>query len=513
MNEPELCRAVLDLLDGPSLLVAGPGHQDPARILIVNRAFTDATGYDAGEVVAQPASWLDRLVDGSFAARVRSAVEQHQPYAGETRIRPRAGADIPVECRISPIGDTPNGPLCYFLQARDLTDRKQLEEQLWRAQRLSAIAQLTRGIAHEFNNTLQSIRGYTGLLVEGLAAEDLRRADARAVEDAATRVMTLIHQLLAFSVPRPRELREVDLNAIVEDLEQMLARVIGEQIEFRTDLDPSLGLVRADPGEVQQILINLVVNARDAMPEGGVLTITTENTYPESVTPGGYIGTGSGAQVLLSVSDTGIGMPSAVRARMFDPFFTTKRPGQGTGLGLATVHGLVKQMGGYVWVQSTEGEGTTVRVYLPYLRRPAESPAPPPPPTTPSAVPGGTETILVVEDEPSVRVYAARVLRAYGYHVLPAATAEEAEEIAARQGVIHLLLTDVVLPGTSGPVLAQRLQARFHHLPVVYSSGYQPDDLTTGTASRHHLLLKPFTAEELALVIRQALDQPRPPGP
>jgi len=380
------------------------------------------------------------------------------------------------------------------------------EEQLRHAQKMEAVGRLAGGVAHDFNNLLTAIIGYTDLVAERLPDKDPTARDVREIRRAADRATALTRQLLAFSRRQFLNPTVLDVNDTVSGLLQMLPRLIGEHIETTTRLWPALGLVKADAAQIEQIVMNIVLNARDAMPTGGHLTIETANVEltedrarAETLTvpPGDY--------VMLSISDTGTGMDAATRARAFEPFFTTKAKGKGTGLGLATVYGIVEQTGGGIALDTAPGRGTTVRVYLPVTTAVLE-------PERPAVVPiatEGTETLLLVEDNAAVRELSARALRRRGYTVYEAGNADEAIEWASRSLVKpHLLVTDVVMPGLSGPNLAARLMHQNPQMRVLYMSGYS-DDATTvhGTFwGGVPLLQKPFTPAQLAERVRMTLD-------
>jgi nitrogen-specific signal transduction histidine kinase len=387
----------------------------------------------------------------------------------------------------------------------DITEHRLLENQLRQAQKMEAIGRLAGGVAHDFNNLLTAIFGYVDLLREDLPEGSSARQDTEEIRKAAERAAALTRQLLAFSRQQVLEAVIVNVNDLVEEFDKMLRRLIGEDVELRAALAPDLANVRADPGQLQQVLMNLVVNARDAMPTGGKLLIETANAdlteeYAElhqPVIPGAY--------VMLAVSDTGVGMDADTRARIFEPFFTTKEKGRGTGLGLSTVYGIVKQSGGYIWVYSEPGHGTTFKVYLPRVDAPAHPVAQP----REARTLAGTETILLAEDDEMLRPLAKGLLRKLGYIVLEAPSAEEALGAAAgHDGPIHLLVADVVMPGASGRELARRLAASRPETKVLYVSGYTDDAIV-----RHGLLdpglaflQKPFTPDTLARKVREVLD-------
>ena len=393
---------------------------------------------------------------------------------------------------------------------RDITGRRQLEDQFRQSQKMEAVGRLSGGIAHDFNNLLGLIIGYAEILQEQIGPDEAQRTSVEEILHAGRRAAALTRQLLAFSRQQVLEPKVLDLNAVIVDVKKMLDRMIGEDVQMTTRLEPNLSHIKTDQGQIEQVLMNLAVNARDAMPRGGKLVIETQNTeiddaftrrYPYPVKTGPY--------VLLTVSDSGTGMDAATQARVFEPFFTTKEKGKGTGLGLSTVYGVVKQSGGYIDIQSEIGVGTTFRIYLPRVEAAVE--------TTASAAPAGgakdsqqgAETILVVEDEEALRKLARNILAAYGYTVLEAEDGADALEISKRfRGTIHLMLTDVIMPGLNGPGLAQQMIQERPELKVVYMSGY------TGQVFNKDAVLnpgsifvqKPFTREALAKKIREALD-------
>jgi signal transduction histidine kinase len=388
---------------------------------------------------------------------------------------------------------------------QDITERRALQEQLAQAQKLQSIGRLAGGVAHDFNNLLTAILGNAELALLDLDPAHPARLSIDEIVKAAERAASLTRQLLAFARKQIIEPVPLDLSSVVSGSIQMLRRLLGEDIEITVVLDEGLGVVEADPGQMQQLLVNLTVNARDAMPEGGTLVIETANvvvadeylaTHPE-VSPGRY--------VTLSVTDTGTGMSEEVRAHLFEPFFTTKPPGKGTGLGLATCHGIVSQSGGHIWVHSDLGDGTTVTILLPQskavLGSPSEITAPQPPAM-------GTETVLVVEDDPSVRRLVVLGLRSHGYVPLEAANAMEALELATAASTLDMLVSDVIMPGMRGPELAARLQEGRPAMRLLLMSGHTETSEAFRDAGGRaiQLLVKPFTPERLARKVREVLD-------
>ena len=388
----------------------------------------------------------------------------------------------------------------------DVTERRQTQEQLLQSQRLESVGRLAGGIAHDFNNLLTVIGGYSDLLLAKIPADDPIGKDLREIRKAGERAAALTRQLLAFSRKQILEPKVLDLNDIVADLQKMLRRLIGEDVELTAARTPGLGRVKADPGQVEQVLMNLVVNARDAMPEGGKLTIEAANVALDEAYAAHHVAVRPGEYVMLAVSDTGCGMDEATKSRIFEPFYTTKERGKGTGLGLSTVYGIVKQSGGYVWVYSEPGQGSTFKIYLPRVEDPADKLSQG---KARAVAPGGSEVVLLAEDEPVVRGLARRILESNGYTVFEARDGVEALEICERhQEVIHLMVTDVVMPKMSGRELAKRLETLRPAMKVLYLSGYTENAivhhgvLDPGTA----FLQKPFTPDHLARKVREVLD-------
>jgi signal transduction histidine kinase len=388
----------------------------------------------------------------------------------------------------------------------DVTDRLTLEAQYLQAQKMEAIGRLAGGVAHDFNNLLTVILGYCELLLVDADPDDWRQADIVEIQKAGARAAGLTRQLLAFSRKQIIEPTLLDLSTVVTDMRTMLGRLIGEDVKVVLHLGPELASVKADRGQVEQVVMNLAVNARDAMPAGGTLTIETANVDLDENYPKTHLGVTPGPYVVLTVSDTGTGMTPEVQARLFEPFFTTKELGKGTGLGLATVHGIVMRSGGSINVYSEAGRGTSFKVYFPRADGAgAAAPARPPVVARPRDV---TQTVLVVEDAEGLRELAKRLLLRLGYTVLVAANADEALHLFDQHVSIDVLLTDVVMPGASGPELTRRLVERRPSLKVIYMSGYteeaivQHGVLQPGIAFLH----KPFTSDTLGRKIREVLD-------
>jgi len=391
------------------------------------------------------------------------------------------------------------------INARDVTERRSLERQLLQAQKMEAVGRLAGGIAHDFNNVLTAIFGYVDLLLDGLPTLSPLRPDIEEIRRAAERAAGLTRQLLAFSRKQVLQTRTLDLNELLTDIDKLLRRLLGEDIDIVTKLDPKLGAVRADWGQLEQVVVNLAVNARDAMPGGGRLTIETRNAELDEAYTREHVPVRPGRYVMFALSDTGTGMSPETMAHMFEPFFTTKEAGKGTGLGLATVYGIVKQSGGYVWCYSELGHGTTFTVYLPRVDEPVD----PLPVRVAARSTRGSETVLVVEDEPGLRALTRRLLEKHGYTVLEAATADAAAALARDYpGPIHLLLADVVLPGGSGRALADALLSQRAGVRVLFMSGYTEDAIVHRgvLASNTPFLHKPFSADTLTAKVREVLD-------
>src|ERR1700737_3760963 len=440
----------------------------------------------------------------------KAAAEARRTGLGQSveyRMRHKNGNWLILESIASTIVDEKGSVEKLIVVNRDITRRKQLEEQFRQAQKMEAVGRLSGGVAHDFNNLLGVIIGYGEVIQEGLATTHPLRGSVDEILKAGHRAASLTRQLLAFSRQQVLDPRVLDLNAVVKDMEKRLKRLIGENLELKKDLRPALACVKADESQIEQVILNLVINACDAMPHGGNLTVATSNfymdenfvrRYPYPVNVGNYI--------LLNVSDSGIGMDPATKARIFEPFFTTKEKGKGTGLGLSMVYGIVKQSNGYIDVSSEIGIGTSFEIYLPRVDDAIDIATT----TVTSGSLRGSETILLVEDDPSLRVLAVHMLESFGYDVLEANGGAEALEICRQhEGHIHLLLTDVVMPGMSGRVLAEQLLPQRTQLKVIYMSGYTGQ--TVGAhgvlAEGSYFLPKPFTREALARKIREVLDR------
>lgn len=489
---------------------------DPARdkILEVNPKACQLFQYEAKTLLSLPASALYPRQKARLAAFVQTVFEQGQGRTDELSGLTRNGNSLEIEISASTI--QVEGRTCLLMFANDvssykqlqkaLQERRQWEEQYYQAQKLEAIGRLTTGIAHDFNNMLTAINGFAELLQAELLPDDPLREMADKILRSGRHATDLVRQLLIFSRKQIIEPRILTLNKVVTEMNKMLQRIIGENIELKILLTPELWPVKADPSQMEQVILNLAINARDAMPEGGRLTIETNNVVLDETYPTHHLGAQPGEYVLLTLSDTGHGMSPEVKAHIFEPFFTTKDIGQGTGLGLATVFGIVKQNGGDIWVYSEEGIGTTFKIYLP---RAEHATLPLASPEIGAEMPTGDETILLVEDDLAVREVARRVLEKQGYTLLEVQNGQAALLLFSQYtGKIDLLLTDVIMPEISGKALSQKAIGLSPGLKTLFMSGYTDETIT------HHgvlepgvaFLQKPFSPMTLARKVRAVLD-------
>jgi PAS domain S-box-containing protein len=483
------------------------------RVLDPNPSWERVLGWTPEELGATPLKERVHEEDLPIVQAMLAQLAEGKPVASvETRLQARDGSWKWLLWSAQPV---PQESITYAA-ARDISVRKgseealhRSEEQLRQSQKMEAIGQLAGGVAHDFNNLLTAILGYAELMTMRLKPGDPVLRDVAEIRKAAERASSLTRQLLVFSRKQMLSPRVLDLNAVVKQTESLLHRLIGEDVRLVSHLAPGLRPVRVDPSQLEQVLLNLAVNARDAMPRGGLLTIETQNVDLHEPLTVGAEALGPGRYVLLAVSDTGIGMDRDTRRRVFEPFFTTKEQGKGTGLGLSTVYGIVRQSGGHVWVYSEPGHGACFRIYLPQADVPATSPAPDAG-TAPRRAGHGTETVLVVEDEHAVRALTRQVLRLHGYDVLDASNGGEALAVAAaHDGPIHLLVTDVVMPGMTGPELAAKLQVARPETGVLFLSGYTAHAAVRGGMLQEgkDFLQKPFTPTDLAATVRAILDR------
>ena len=480
------------------------------RIVLANRRAEEMFGYTRDELLG---ARIELLLPES---RRPAHGHQRDEYFVNPRVRPmgigldlagrrKDGAEFPVEVSLSNI-ETDQG---FFAIAfvSDISQRKALEEQLLQAQKMEAVGRLAGGVAHDFNNMLTVISGYNRMILDELSPMDPLRGYAEEILKAADRAGALTNQLLAFSRRQIIQPRVMSVNTVVGQTEKMLRRLLGEDIQLSFDLKPEVGNIRADPNQIAQAIVNLAVNARDAMPTGGHISVETANVHLDENYVRTHLGVHPGDFVMIAMSDSGHGMDAATRQRIFEPFFTTKQQGKGTGLGLATVYGMVKQAGGDIWVYSELGKGTTFKLYFPQVRE-AVSDASAGEVTAQTL---GGETVLVVEDESAVRDLTVKMLKQLGYAVLAAASGHEALEMSkAHSNHLALLVTDVVMPGMSGRQVADELLVSRPNLKVLYLSGY-----TENTVIHHGVLdsgvdflPKPFSREALGRKVREILSRP-----
>ena len=475
--------------------------------LEVNEAAIKHYGYSREEFLAMTITDIRPTVDVPPLIGGMSEEPTEHSEAGIWKHTRKDGSIIDVE--ITGHALTFYGRRARIVLSYDVTERISLEEQFRQAQKMEAIGQLAGGIAHDFNNLLTAINGYCELTIRRLRHQDPLLPNLEEIKKAGDRAASLTRQLLAFSRKQVLQPRILDLNSVVSDLEKMLRRLIGEDVELRTVLDPTLGRIKVDPGQVEQIIMNLAVNARDAMPQGGKLTIETKSVYLDGDYARKHIGASLGYFVMLAVSDNGEGMDLRTQARIFEPFYTTKEVGKGTGLGLSTVYGIVKQSGGDIWVYSEVGRGTTFKVYLPRIDEDVQE-------YKKSIKRGedlrGQETILIAEDEEIVRKLTCQVLGLYGYQVLEAANGGTALLICERRTEpIHLLITDMVMPEMSGRELSERLSKLRPEMKVLYMSGYTDSAMLHQGALEdgENFIQKPFSPDTLATKVREVLDAPK----
>ncbi len=508
-DHPQLQRSeklLFALLESAAQAIIGTDRH--GRIVLVNDRTEQMFGYSRSELLEATIELL--LPESLRAVHIR----HREDYFEHPRTRPmgtgmelsgrrKDGSDFPVEVSLSALDV--EGAVYGIAFVSDISQRKTLEEQLTHAQKMEAVGRLAGGVAHDFNNMLTVIAGYNRMILDELSPVDPLRGYAEEILKAADRAGALTNQLLAFSRRQIMQPRVISVNAVIEQTEKMLRRLIGEDIQLSIGLKADTGNIKADPNHIAQAVVNLAVNARDAMPTGGRLTIETGNSHIDETYVRTHMGVKPGEFVMIAVSDTGIGMDSATRQRIFEPFFTTKERGKGTGLGLATVYGMVKQSGGDIWVYSEPGTGTTFKLYFPRVQEPPADVLAGGPEKTKTTE---GETILLVEDEKAVRDLTSRILQKLGYKVLPAASGEEAIRLGhAHAGRIALLLTDVVMPNMSGRQVADALSQIQPGIKVLFLSGY-----TENTVVHHGVLdsavdflPKPFSREVLGQKIREIL--------
>jgi len=484
---------------------------DPeGTVIFWNKFAENLYGWTAEEAVGR---MIEEVTPSPFfrdhGAEIAGRGAVGESWTGEFLVQGKSGKAFPALLTSSPVLDERGRVLGFVGVSIDLTERRNLEEQFRQSQKMDAVGRLAGGIAHDFNNLLTVIRLNTEIILDSFDATDPRSDDVKQIKSAAERASSLTRQLLAFSRKQILQPRVLDMNSVVGTVEPMLRRLIGEDITITSQCG-ARGYVVADPGQLEQILVNLVVNARDAMPQGGRISIETKNVDLDENYTSEHAPVVAGRYVMLAVTDTGVGMNADTKEHAFDPFFTTKDPGKGTGLGLATVYGIVKQSGGYVWIYSEPGQGTALKLYFPEVSAAAAFGAGPEYQPTMKAPNRGSETILLVEDEAAVRGLACRILERQGYRVIPAQHGRDAMEIATKEaGQIDLVLTDVVMPGMNGRGLVERLSGIRPAIKSLYMSGYTDDDIIRRgfIEPSKSFLQKPFTSEALLQTVRKVLDE------
>ena len=477
------------------------------EIQYVNPAFERVTGYPCVEAIGKnPRILKSGVQDEAFYREMWSALGRDEIWFGKFTNRCKDGTLYEQETVISPVRDESGKVVNYVGVMRDTTRERELEEQLRQSQKMEAVGTLAGGVAHDFNNLLTVIEGYSDLLLSRLGEGNPLAAEVIEIRKASDSASSLTRQLLAFSRMQVFQPRVIDLNGIVANVRKMLGRLIGENIELVTVPGENLGRVKADPGQMEQVLLNLVVNARDAMPDGGKITVETSNVELDESFASKLAAFRPGPYVMITVTDTGTGMDQETMSRIFEPFFTTKETGKGTGLGLATVYGIVKQSGGYIWVYSEPGHGTTFKIHLPRVDEQLEEEVPPPEITAWSS---GSETVLVVEDTEMVRNLVREMLVSFGYTVLEASDGNDALALCEhRKEPIHLLVTDMMMPKMSGMDLSKAVSSIRPGIRVLYMSGYTEYGSVEnpGLSGGSFFIQKPFSVAGLARKVREVLD-------
>ncbi len=489
------------------ILITDPNQKDHP-IIFANPGFEQMTGYGVEDVIGKNCKFLQGPdTDPETIAEIRRAIAERKTCSLEILNYRKDGTPFWNQLTISPVFEQAGKLMNFVGVQQDVTDRRLLEEQLRQSQKMEAFGQLAGGVAHDFNNLLIVILGYSERLLKILPDDDPNRRSIKEINDAGERAAALTRQMLAFSRQTVLAPKVLDMNSAIRDIESILRRLIGEDVALTTKLDESIDQVRVDPSHFGQVLMNLTINARDAMPMGGSLTVETTNVTLDNESIAHHPELEPGEYVVLTVSDTGGGIPPEIVRRIFEPFFTTKIVGKGTGLGLAVVHGIVKQSGGDIQVESQTDLGTAFKIYFPAVKDDRVESEPPASET--GLADANTETILLVEDEDAVRSFAALALESEGYKVLPAADGKEALEIANESACsISLMITDVMMPGIDGPKLADRLKELSPDIKVLFISGYTSDAVIRDGIVENSVafLQKPFSLAELAAKVRGVLD-------
>ena len=506
IDRPAASRILATLIEASPLAIV---TFDPEGVVTMwNPAAERIFGWSENEALGTLLPFVQADKQEEFLALRRRALLGEVFTESELHRRRADGSPIVVSVSTSPLR-RPDGTIYGIMSIlTDITYVRRMEEQLRQSQKMEAVGRLAGGVAHDFNNLLTAISGYSDLLLHRLPEYSTLRRDVEEIRKAGDRAAALTRQLLAFSRRQVLQPKILDLNTVVTKMGPMLGHLIGKDIELSTDLSPSLSRVKADPGQIEQVILNLAVNARDAMPDGGRITIATADAALSPAYAAVHPEVRPGPHVLLSVADTGQGMSDETQAHLFEPFFTTKERGKGTGLGLATVYGIVQQSGGHIRVSSAADRGSTFLIYLPRVEAPEDGARGSDRPLLPHPSPG-TETVLLAEDEEVVRRLAREILSGNGYKVLEAGNGREALLLSeAHRGEIHLLLTDVVMPKMSGRELGERIRLQRPDLRILYMSGYTDDAILRQGVLEDGIpfLQKPFTAEGLARKVREVLD-------
>jgi two-component system cell cycle sensor histidine kinase/response regulator CckA len=503
--ESEVQRLSVGVEQSPVSIVITDPH---GVIEYVNSKFCAISGYTREEAIGlKPSVLKSGEQSDEYYAEMWRTITLGETWKGEFHNKRKDGTLYWEEATIGPITSETGEITSFIAFKQDITEQKDLQLRLLQSQRLEAIGQLAGGIAHDFNNLLTVINGYSALLMESIGEDDTLRGDLQQIVAAGERAGTLTHQLLAFSRKQVIRPATLSLNTLVTDITSMLRRLVGEHVVLRTNLADDLRETRVDPVQMNQIIMNLVVNSRDALPDGGEVTLSTQNFQIDDSFSARHLGASPGMYCLLTVSDNGVGMDPLTREHAFEPFFTTKGIGEGTGLGLSTVYGIVKQHDGYVWLYSEEGQGTTVRVYLP--EAPTDKAVDTDPGIPPASV-TGTETILLVEDDDTVRGLTAGILERAGYSVFPAPDGRSALQLFAEHiNEIDVVVSDVVMPGMGGKELADAILQKKPDMRVIFVSGYTDEAISRAGVLKENaeLITKPFHPSELLLRVRTVLDR------
>jgi two-component system cell cycle sensor histidine kinase/response regulator CckA len=478
------------------------GLDTDGRITFINPAALRMLGYEAHELLGQDLATLAERPSPGENGKVRDALATDTTFCSHDLLFWRKdGSCLPIEYTTTPIR-TEGRPIGSVFVFKDISRRRALEEQVRQSQKLEAVGRLAGGVAHDFNNLLTVVSGYGDMLAQNPTLDARGKGAVVQIKKASERAINLARQLLAFGRKQVLRPQPLDLNAVIGEIKKLIRRMLGDEITLVTKLPAGVNPVAADAGQIEQVILNLAENARDAMPDGGTLTFTTANVTVGPIEAANQPGLRPGRYALLTVTDTGRGMDAATQAQVFEPFFTTKGPGEGSGLGLAVVHGIVTQSGGHITVQSEPGRGSTFRVLLPQLDAPLAEPQ-----KDTAALAGGAETILLVGDEDTSRGLAAQALQSYGYQVLAARDGAEAQQMAQQIGrYLHLMVTDLSMPGIGGAELACRLAPVRPKMKVLFL-GYTDDSVPADLPDRQApLLRKPFTPDSLARKVREVLD-------